>query len=944
MKRILLLCSVFTFALLGEAWAQERTITGRVTSADDGSPLPGVNVTVKGTTTGTAATVDGTYQLSVPDNSTIVFSFIGLITQEVPVGNQSVINVQLRADVRQLNEVVVSGQGVGIEKRRLSTTVDVVTADQIKAIPAQRLDQVLQQAIPSAQIQLSSGQPGTASIIRARGVTSAQGSTTPVIYIDGVRVDNLNTAAALSLDTGGGQSSALADIPVENIERIEFIKGGAATTLYGSDAANGVIQIFTKKGTAGQSRINFETQLGSMVGTKDYLHFKETADYLFRPSLTQNYRIGMDGGNDNVTYSFSGNIYGDKGFRYNNDQKRYNLRTTISAKVNKRTTYTGSIGYTSNNFGRDYNANTSFSTFASLENGSYGDLSKLNAEEQQEVRETVQGIQDLLNITETVNRFQTSHAIEFKPIDKITINGTVGMDFRTSRQKEILTVKLLTALDTDDQGSIDVYDRTFKGLSGTLNAQYRENAGDFSFITTLGGQFFRNQDFQVNFSGTNVTEGSQIINNAGERTAQEYIGILTNYGFYGQENLGFKDKYFLEFGLRGDGSSAFGEEIGIQFYPKVGVAYNLSSEEFFKAIPPTIISNLKLRANYGVAGNFPPPFINQRLINVFPYNGTSAYTFGLPGDDNLKPEKTYTYEVGGDLGFLNNRITVGVTYFHATTKDALFGAPFAPSSGQDNQTRNLGEILNKGFEIASSFQIVKSDNLDLTFNASVNTIENKVLTNGGAPEFSIGGFQFLGSFVKQGLPVGYFRGNIPTFDEGGNLVSSVGNANLGSALPKSYGNSSINLTFKKRLTLFVSASYQVGSTGVNLDETLRFFNGLSDDRIPQATLDAFNEGTVNFTQLGAVWAEKTDFLKVRNISLSYRVPSQFYGNVFKNLELGFNVTNPFNFFSSTFDPEVTGSGATSSLTAGQNRVTVGGFGYGTESAPRLFLGTLRFSL
>ena len=161
---------------------------------------------------------------------------------------------------------------------------------------------------------MSSGSPGTTSIIRSRGVSSALKSSTPVIYIDGVRVDNLNTQNAMSFSTGGAQSSALSDIPVEDIDRIEFVKGGAATTLYGADAANGVIQIFTKRGKSGQNQFSFETQLGAIVGTEDYFKFKETPEIGFRKGFLQSYRLGASGGSNSLTYSVSGNVLNDNSF------------------------------------------------------------------------------------------------------------------------------------------------------------------------------------------------------------------------------------------------------------------------------------------------------------------------------------------------------------------------------------------------------------------------------------------------------------------------------------------------------------------------------------------------------------------------------------------------------------------------------------------------------
>jgi outer membrane receptor protein involved in Fe transport len=940
MKKILQTCFVFLL-MATSVWAQERTVSGRITSKEDGASLPGVNVVVKGTSTGTVTDAEGRYTLNISSSSAVlVFSFIGLQSQEIVVGDRSILDVSLTSDITQLSEIVVTGQGYGIEKKRLSTTVDVVDKAQIDAVPGGRLDQLLQAQLPNAQIRLSSGQPGTASLIRTRGPVSANSSTTPVIYIDGVRVDNLNSNPSLNVGTGGASSSSLNDIPIENIERVEYVKGGAATTLFGADAANGVIQIFTKKGTAGQNRINFETQLGTITGTKDYLKYKETADILFRNGFTQSYSIGVDGGKEDITYSVSGSVSSDNSFRLSNDQKRYNFRAGFSAKINNWLKYSSSASFVSTNFQRDYNANNSFSSFANIEGGAYGDVSDLDEQGFNDLKEEVRNYVGLTGITETVKRFQNSHGFEMKISDKISGRMNLGIDSRTSKQQDIQTNAFLIAIGsvadgTTDQGSINIAERKFTGITGDLNFQYREKLGKFSFITTAGGQFFRNVDEQFLITATGVTEGSRSINNSSETVAQDFLRTVTNYGFFAQENLGFNDKIFLEFGVRLDGNSAFGKEIGLQAFPKVGLSYSLSDEEFFSnAISENILSNVKLRANYGEAGNFPTPFVNERLIAVNPFLGTPTYTFGVPGDVNLKPERTATTELGIDFGFLTNRINLQITKFDATTTDALFNAPFASSVGQINQLRNIGEISNKGWEIGTSFVILDNDNVGLTFNASLNTVANKVVSSGGAPEFNVGGFTFLGSFVKEGLPLGYLRGGRPTFAADGTLASVEQNANLGSPIADRFGTMSLNFNFKKRLTLFVSGDYQQGAQGVAVDDVLRYFNGVQDEgRIPDASL------TESFFDLAGVWVEDTDYFKIRNISLFYTLPSKFYGNVFKKVDLGFNVTNPFNFFSSSFDPEVTGAGI-----GAQGAFGAGGFGFGTESAPRTFLATVRVSL
>lgn len=940
------LCAIWLFGP-GGVIAQNRTVTGEIKSEEDGILLPGVNVLVKGTTRGTVSDVSGRYQIEASSNEVLVFTFIGFQTLEVRVGEQTTVNVRLRSDVRQLSEIVVTGQGTGIDKARLSTVVDVVSEDRLKNIPIVRIDQLLQSQLPNTQINLTSGSPGTASVIRSRGVSSALRSTTPVVYIDGVRVDNLNTASATAIGTGGAQSSALADIPVEDIERIEFVKGGAATTLYGSDAANGVIQVFTKRGKAGQARMTFETQLGAIRGTTDFLKYKETGELGFRPGFLQSYRLGASGGSENLTYSFSGNIYDDNSFQRGVEQRRYNLRASLNAKVSNKLNYNFTTSFASNNFSRLPNANTSFDRTSGIEQGQQGDPADWDETTRAEVDQLLRDVARLYYNREKILRFQTGHTFVYNPIEEVTINATLGLDYRSSENKEIETnayqiAQQSIAPGTNNQGSIAVQNRNFLTTNGTLNISWDKKWRDLSFITTIGGQFFRDIDRQVRIDASNVTEGSLSVNNAAQRIGADFLSYVTNYGYYAAENVGFRNKYFLDLGVRIDYNSTFGSNINGQVFPKAGLAYELTKEKFFSdlGIEP-IVGQFKIRANYGEAGNFPPPFTRDRLVLVNSYLGNPAFQPGQPGDPNLKPERTKTTEIGADLKFWNNRISVGVTYFDALTTDALFTAPFAPSRGDESQTRNLGEISNKGFEITTSFEVLKRENVELSINASANTVTNKVLSSGGAPEFNIGGFTFLGNFVKQGLPVGYFRGSRPTFAPDGTLTDVAANADLGNALPDLFGTLGLNATFFKNLTLFVSGDYQRGSQVVNTNEVLRFFNGLSDDRIPTPSLGE------SFFDLAGVWVESGDYLKIRNISLTYNIPMKFLGSRIKGATVGFTALNPFNFVANQIDPEVTGSGAAGALpgtnTSAQQLVTVGGFNYGTFSAPRQYLGTIRIN-
>ncbi|MFN7493917.1 MAG: TonB-dependent receptor plug domain-containing protein, partial [Cyclobacteriaceae bacterium] len=241
MKKFLLLCFSFVFVL--SAWAQDRVITGKVTSAEDGSALPGVNVVVKGATNGTVTDADGKYSLSIPSSSSsLIFSFIGLKSTEVPVGDRTIVDVQLALDVTQLSEVVVTGVGVATEKRKLPIEVATMGAKDFPQSAVASIDQVLQGKIAGAQIQLTSGQPGAAANIQLRGINSL-GSTQPIVLLDGVQI------------SAGNGDSPLQGLDMTNVERIEVVKGAAAGMLYGAQGANGVIQIFTKKG-ARDRRVN----------------------------------------------------------------------------------------------------------------------------------------------------------------------------------------------------------------------------------------------------------------------------------------------------------------------------------------------------------------------------------------------------------------------------------------------------------------------------------------------------------------------------------------------------------------------------------------------------------------------------------------------------------------------------------------------------------------
>jgi len=962
-KRLLLIIALFGFT--SAIYAQETTISGTVSDANTDEPLIGVTVKLDDSMKGTTTDVDGVFSLELKnsemENGTLVFSYIGyksyrLLLQE---NFDAPVTIQLQPDFVRGDEVVVTGQGMNMERRRISTNVVSIDERELEVSSSNRIDELLQSKIPNAQFRMTNGQPGSSSIIRARGVISAFNNSTPVIYVDGVRVDNLNTASELGGgSTSGAATSALSDIPVDNIERIEFINGGAATTLYGSDAANGVIQIFTKKSGNGSPQLSFGTQIGATTPTKDYLEFDRTADLLFQTGVYQNYNLQFSGGEPSLGYSFSSSFTDDEGFRINNqnENRKVNVRTGFSAQLSDEFLYKSSFGYTRNVFNRVRNGNAGgYTGLWYTESGSSlftgpgfnPNLNELSDEEFSQMSEFVNLAEVLQDNKTSINRFQTSQILEYTPAANWLLKATAGIDYRVQDQEIITTNEYLNHIDNlsaensrFDRGGIDKFDRTYLGLTAEFTAQHKLDLKDFSFVSTAGGQFFRDEDHQVASRGINVRDGARSISQAASTESNEFLSEVVNYGLYFQENAGYKNRYFLEFGIRGDGNTAFGDNVEMQFFPKIGASYLASAEPFFlSTFGNTAFSYLKLKANFGAAGNFPRPFAHERTIAFDGFLGGQAATFGQQGNPNLKPEKTYTYEAGVDLGFIKDRILLNVGYYFTETKDALFFVPLAPSVGEGTQLSNVGTIENKGWEFSATVIPVFNRNWNVRLKAAFNTLENEVVDAGGAGAFNINGFssRTIQTVVEEGFPIGYLRGNKATF-ENGVMTSTEPLAFLGSTIPDYFGSFSFDAEYKN-IRFFSSADFQMGAYAHSFERQFRFLYGASSNNegIPRTEVE--QNGKANWLNMTDQFVEKTDFFKIRTIGLKYTVDQTKLGNFADGVTLGFTIVNPLNFTSASFDPEATQSGADQ----GQNTATTGGIAYAAESAPRQYLGTFKIN-
>lgn len=945
--------------------AQETgVIRGTVTSKLSAEPIGGVQVSVEAGEIGTLTGDDGTYTLTgVPAGTHLVATRhigYGRQTRTVTVGAGETVTVdfQLTEQAVELGQIVVTGQGSEISRRRLSTNVDVISESTIQNSNAGRLDELLQTALPSVQVRLTSGQPGATTVLRGRGPVSVSSSTTPVIYVDGVRVDNLNTQAELSLNTSGAaregtQTSSIADIPLENIDHVEYVPGGAATTLYGSDAANGVIQIFTKKGTPGPTRLTAETSVGWEEPVEKAFFFPQTADLLYKKGLTQEYRLSGNGGSDKMTWAFSGSVKDRAGYRIdNNASKRYQARTGMSVSLTDEFQYDNSFGFSYNNYERTRDGNAGgYTPLWLLEGGrifAQGFNNKLDQASPQELADLEAWLEEserLENYRIEVSRFQMSHQFKWQARSDLSLNATVGLDYRKSNERGIETNEFLIHTGayppgTDDRGTIESYDRRYIGLTLEGGAQHRFETGPLSVVTSAGGQLFRDDDAQSARIALNVRDGAETVRGAGSTQADDYFLQVVNYGVYLQQNYGLFDRYFVDLGLRVDGNSAFGEEVGLQYYPKVGFSYELSAEPFFRdAFSEDAISLLRLRGNYGVAGNFPPPFARDRTVAFASYLGEQTAEFGQPGNPDLGPEKTHTLELGGELQALSGRLTFQFNWYDARTKDALFMVPLSPSTGEGQQMQNVGEISNKGVELRVIGDILRGDDVSARVHASFNTLNNKVVDSGGSPVFQISGFSSstVQTVVKEGWPVGALRGTKSTLNPDGTIASTQLLQYLGSPLPDQFGSLGLEVSVGDFLSFNASADWQRGAQLHSFNRQFRYLYGIDDPELPDALLEQ-NPGPIrgNWLDLTNFFVEDTDYLRFRTISATYTLPASFASSFARGMDFTLSVHNPIGWWSSSFDPESDHSGA-----ASQGAASVGGFNYASDPAPRTILGTLR---
>lgn len=953
-KLYLLLACICLFAFSANA---QKVVKGKVTDAA-GEPLVAVNIGVKGTSSGTISDVNGNYSLSVPANgTTLVFSFVGYKTKEVAIGTQTEINVALDEDEEVLEEVVISGLASTVKRSNLANSVASIDASVIAGTTTQStVDGALYGKFKGANIVANSGAPGGGASIKLRGVTSISGSSQPLYIIDGVYVDNSAIASGINLVSkaaaGGSQSNQdnpsnrIADLTPEDIESIEILKGASAASIYGSRSAAGVVIITTKKGEPGRTRINFEQSVGfsSMInklgqrswdadkaesvfgadGRADFLANGVT-DYeeeLYgNIGFISNTYLSVAGGSEKTRFYSSVVRKDEEGIVKNTGYEKTSLRLNLTHDISDKVELALRSNYVRSSSDRGFFNNDNSGTtmgvsfvgtppFADLfkdANGNYPD----NPYGSSNYLQT----RDLVTNNETVNRFiggATLTATLFQnETQQLKFIGSVGVDRYTLETTALFPRELQFQKNgngTDGaslQGSTTLNNRNAQAF---LVHNFFPST-DLSFTTQAGILSLNFETDGILSSATNLIGTQTNVDQAGSIQVAQTRTSEEDFGFFIQEELNYKDMFIATVGLRADKSSNNGDPNKLFFYPKANAAFNIHEMGGWDA---STISKLKARVAYGQAGKFADfgfkfSSFDQTLISGLPGSLLNARR----GNAAIEPEKQSELEFGFDLGLLDNRFELDVTYYSKNVTDLLLIDQFPSSSGFTQQIINGAELQNKGIEIGLTAMVV--DKSDISWGTTMNFWRNRSeVTSLAVSAFNTGAFgATLGTFrIEQGKSATQIVGIDPNGDTNGLKV-------FGDAEPD-FQLSWLNQIRFKNLELNMVWHWKEGAENVNLSTLLFDLNGTTHD-YDDITLDpsgALGNGDYRISQLGtsaSVFVEDASYLRLREIGLSYRLKEAqltgFMGGFFKGAKFGVSAYNLLNFFSyNSYDPEVSNFG------------------------------------
>ncbi|MCU0450199.1 MAG: TonB-dependent receptor [Bernardetiaceae bacterium] len=775
MKKVLQLGWMLFFSILS-AHAQDRQISGTVTDGAEKTALPGVNIVVKGTTTGTTTDADGKYRLSVPRSATtLTFSYVGFLSQDVAIDNRSTIDVALMPDATTIDEVVVTGYG-NFEKRQVAGSAAVVSSAQIQSVPLASFDQALQGQAPGLLIQANSGQPGAAASVVIRGRGSITGSTNPLYILDGVAITAENFAT----------------LNPQDFASLTVLKDAASTSIYGSRGANGVIVITTKQGKAGKTRFDYSGQYGlayfppnplQLMNTNEKIDYElrrggtpledfsaaEIAQLrtietdwqkeIFQVGRTHNHQLSASGGNEKTTFYVSGNLFQQTGTVQFTGLDRYTGRANIQ--------------HDAGNLRLGLNAQMGFSKYTNTTEGNAGIASPLNAIRWANPYETpFDANGNYTNILSGQPNPVQEMLESNRQIDELKGVGNVFAEYTLPFLKE-LSVRTSWGVDYENQDRTTYFSRfSFVGQgagarrngslardanhntrwTGTTSINYNKTFGDHSLNLGLFQELVRNQFRSIGYTGygltgnlqneAGITPGSPTNNFIPDLRGNGTINALISYFFSGV--YGYKDRYFLSLGARRDGSSRFGVDRRYANFWSVGASWIMSDESFMSGIDKSILGQLKLKASYGTVGNqfgigdfasrelYSP--VSVTAANLSPvatvapiYDGRAGLLLRQLANPNLTWETRATFNAGVEFNLFNDRITGGIEFYNSVTSNLFLDVQLSRVTGYQSLLSNAGKIRNRGLEIQLNTTPIQADDFKWTLGGNFTVNRNQVL-------------------------------------------------------------------------------------------------------------------------------------------------------------------------------------------------------------------------
>lgn len=745
---------------------QERNITGTVKSTE-GEPLPGVNVLVQGSSRGTVTDIDGKYSISVPEQyNTLIFSYVGFVSEEIEIGSRSVIDVSLVPDIEQLTEVVVVGYGTQ-ERGVVTGAVSSLNMDEISSVPITNAEQALQGRVPGVQVtQTGGGAPGGAMQVNIRGIGTIN-SESPLYIIDGIPVQQSGQ------DDDG--YSILNNLNPSDIESIDILKDASAAAIYGSRASGGVVLITTKRGQEGPTRVNFEAYGGvqqqgkfyDVLGSEDYINYiqklhsqpdgsvippafeggnnprpgvdTDWQDELFNPASIQKYNLDISGGNESATFSVGMEYFNHNGTMEGTGFERYSLRANSDFKIGEKIKIGESLllsrtvkDLNTGQGGRrpQEHAIKQAPTVPVYDDTFLGGYGHPEADEGQDAQNPIAGA-NLFTNEQTRYRFWGSINGEWEIINGLVYKLQLGMDFgyqdnltynpRFEQVRRLLTPSAINKSRSQDFNPLMeqflTYSNNFGRHSLSLMAGWSAQSFEYTSISAQGSELPEGV-ISVDAASTNRIPGDDVT-----KTALRSI--------FGRLTYSYNDKYLLTGNIRRDESSKlFRGNNPTGVFPSISAGWRLSEEPFVQNVG--WISDLKVRAGWGQLGNQSPLSaypVDVLLYSDYFYVLNNQVVQGITQEDLSNPditwETTTQIDVGLDAGLFQGKLLVGFDYYKRNTDDLIWRQQVAPSVGLNGSFVNAGEIENKGIELALTYRKSEGD-FQFDISGNITTINNEV--------------------------------------------------------------------------------------------------------------------------------------------------------------------------------------------------------------------------